>query len=104
MKMNKVASSNVVAIGHNGKETMNVQYRGDSLYKFEGVSVDAFTALQKAKSVGSSLHKIGIKGTRIPTSKCPECKRSMMIAVDSVSGEVGADHYQCQACGNFEPF
>lgn len=107
MKMEKVESSNVVAIGHDGKDVMRVQYRGDSFYNFEGVTPEGFDKLQKAKSVGSFLHKMNVKGTKIITVKCPECGRIAMMQVGSDGGDVDGepmdvDHWQCQSCGHFE--
>ena len=90
--MQKVESSNVNAIGHDGKETMIVEYRGQSFYGFKGVFADAFAELEKAESVGSHLHKMGIKGTKIPTthieSFCPQCNKSCHPAAK-----------QCFSCG-----
>jgi hypothetical protein len=109
IKMNPVQSSNVVAIGHDGKNVMRVQYRGDSFYNFEGVSIDDFNELQKSKSVGSHLHRMGVKGTKIIMTKCPECGKVAMMKVGPDGGDVKGDSMdvdccQCQSCGNFEPF
>lgn len=70
MEMQKVESSNVLEIGHDGKETMRVLYAGkgrmeNCLYEFEEVSTDDFDKLQKAKSVGSHLYRMGVKGVKI---------------------------------------
>lgn len=104
IKMDKVQSSNVVAIGHDGKNVMRVEYRGDSFYDFQGVSADDFDKLQKAKSVGSHLHRMGINGTKIITSKCPECGKIAMIKVDAGGEPMDVDHWQCQSCGHLDSF
>jgi len=94
MKMNKVQSSCIVAIGHDGKEEMRVKYKGLSFYSFKGVSVKDFKTLQSAKSLGSCLHKMGVKGTKMATSKCSICMK-VSIQIDEANTE-------CQTCGHLE--
>lgn len=70
IQMVKVVSSNIVSVGHDGKETMHVLYAGkggreDTLYEFEGVSADAFGKLLNAKSIGSHLYRMNVKGTKV---------------------------------------
>lgn len=107
IKLEPVESSNVVSIGHDGKKLMRVQYRGDSFYDFEGVTPEGFDKLKNAKSVGSFLHKMNVKGTKIITAKCSECGKVAMMQVGADGGDVDGepmevDHWQCLSCGHFE--
>ena len=101
IKMEKVKSSNVVAIGHNGKDVMRVEYRGDSFYDFEGVTPEGFDKLKNSKSVGSFLHKMNVRGKKIKTAKCQECGK---VAMMNVGFDDGVDHWQCLSCGDFKTY
>lgn len=61
MDRKPVKSSNVASIGHDGKDTLEVEFKGGGVYTYHGVDADAHQALMGAKSIGSHLHK-NIKG------------------------------------------
>lgn len=107
IKMESVISSNVVAIGHDGKDMMRVEYRGDSFYDFEGVTPEGFDKLKNSKSVGSFLHRMNVKGIKIIMTKCPECGKVAMMQVGAEGGDVDGEpvevvHWYCQSCGHLE--
>jgi hypothetical protein len=64
MKHTMVKSSNVKSIAYeNG--VMHVVYSSGDAYEFKGVSEEDHKKLMAAKSIGSHLHKMGIKGTKL---------------------------------------
>jgi len=60
MEMIKVNSSNVIAIGYDGKD-LHVQYAGGT-YVYENVSRQLFEDLKKAESKGKFMNEF-VKGT-----------------------------------------
>lgn len=60
MEMIKVNSSNVIAIGHDGKD-LHVQYAGGT-YVYEDVSKELFEELKNAESKGRFMNS-RIKGS-----------------------------------------
>jgi hypothetical protein len=64
MKMVNVNSSAVQAIGHEGS-TMHVTFNGGKTYEYKGIAKGDFDFLVSSKSIGSTLHKMGIKGIHI---------------------------------------
>ena len=51
MEMQSVVSSMIDSIGHEGK-TLRVRFKNGAEYEYDGVSIDLFTELLNAKSVG----------------------------------------------------
>ena len=68
MKMQEVKSSNVVSIGYE-HGVMHVKYKSGDTYEFHGVSDKEHDGLIKAKSIGSHLYKMGIKGKKLDKKK-----------------------------------
>ena len=57
MDRTPVDSSNVVSIGHDPKtNTLEIEFRGGSVYQYHGVDKDKHAALLNAKSIGSHFH------------------------------------------------
>jgi hypothetical protein len=63
--MKPVQSSHIEAIGHDGENTMVVQYKGGRQYSFPDVTSDQFAALEAAPSKGRHLRTMKISGERI---------------------------------------
>lgn len=53
MQMQSVTSSQIAAIGHDGKSTLRVQFNNGGVYDYANVGADLFAKLQGADSVGS---------------------------------------------------
>ena len=62
--MHPVKSSQVTHIGHDG-DKMHITYVSGDTYEFKGVSKECHDTLMKAKSIGSHLYKMGIKGVKL---------------------------------------
>lgn len=54
MEMIPVESSNIESVGHDGKETLRVTFKGSGSYDYIGVTEDEFLALLNAPSVGKA--------------------------------------------------
>jgi hypothetical protein len=65
VKMEKVESSNVDAMGHDGDDIMFIQYKSGGLYMFAGVGFDMYCSIKESPSIGKALNATGLKGTRI---------------------------------------
>lgn len=68
MDLQRVKSSNIDAIGHEG-ETLVVRFRGGATYEYEAVPAETATQLLQAKSVGSAfallVRRAGFKYRRL---------------------------------------
>jgi hypothetical protein len=54
--MKPVQSSNVSHIGYDpATKTLSIQFKGGNLYHYEGVSPEAFKALEDADSIGGHI-------------------------------------------------
>jgi hypothetical protein len=62
--MHPVTSSHIEAIGHEG-ETMEITFKGNRRYRYDGVSLETFQGLKAADSTGIALRQLGITGTLI---------------------------------------
>jgi len=65
MEMMPVNSSHIEKIGHDGQNTMFIQFKGGRQYRYDGVSPDDFAGLQNAESKGRYLRTMGVKGVRV---------------------------------------
>jgi hypothetical protein len=61
MERVQVTSSNVAAVGHDGDETLEVEFLNGSVYQYFGVPYQVFEELRDAASVGGYL-AANIKG------------------------------------------
>lgn len=56
MKLTPVTSSNISAVGYNGKTlTLTVEFHNGGLYEYSPVTKETYVELVEAKSVGSYL-------------------------------------------------
>lgn len=72
MNLQRVKSSNIEAIGHEG-ETLLVRFKGGAVYEYEAVPAEVATQLLEAKSVGSAFGQLvrakGFKYRRLPAEE-----------------------------------
>ena len=71
MEMIPKQSSHIEAIGHDG-ETMEVLFKGNRRYRYDGVSAEDFQIIDAAESTGNALRQLGVVGARIEEEGDPE--------------------------------
>ena len=57
MNRKPVESSNIVSIGHDGKNTLEVEFKRGGIYQYSPVSSEGFIQMQQAESVGKYFHQ-----------------------------------------------
>lgn len=58
MQRSPVQSSNIVSVGHDpNSNTLEVEFKGGSVYTYHDVDADKHAALMAAESVGSHFHQ-----------------------------------------------
>lgn len=69
IEMIPVESSNIESVGHDGKETLRVKFKGSGSYDYVGIQEDEFFGLVNAPSVGKAYGALtkarGIKGIKL---------------------------------------
>ena len=69
MEMIPVESSNIESVGHDGRETLRVTFKGSGSYDYVGVTEEEFFGLVNAPSVGKAYNALtrgrGIKGIKL---------------------------------------
>ena len=65
MQMEKVDSSNVEAIGHEG-DVMHVEFKHGGTYEYKGVTAAGVAKLKGVHSIGVHLRKMDVKGVKLP--------------------------------------
>ena len=69
LEMVPVASSNIASVGHDGKETLRVQFKNSGAYDYVGITEDQFLALVNSESIGKAYNTLtrgaGIKGIKL---------------------------------------
>lgn len=75
MDLQRVKSSNIEAIGHEG-ETLVVRFRGGAVYEYEAVPAEIAAKLVQAKSLGSAfallIRRGGFKYRRLAPQEVEE--------------------------------
>jgi len=71
--MNPVESSRLKAIGHDGKDTLRIQFPTGATYEYTGVSNDLYKQLSEPEdgSVGKAFNKLILSNKEIPFKKLP---------------------------------
>ena len=55
MNRTPVKSSHIVSIGHDGRDELEVEFKGGKLYRYHGVPAALYHEVLGAESVGSAL-------------------------------------------------
>ncbi len=71
MDMIPVDSKAIESIGHDGADTLRVQYKNGGLYDFNGVHPAEVNAILQADSAGKYLNSLGIKGEKVKADDFP---------------------------------
>jgi len=57
MKRNEVSSSNIASIGYDSdSETLEIEFKGGGVYRYEGVPKEVYAKLMDASSKGKYFH------------------------------------------------
>ena len=69
IEMIPVESSNIESVGHDGAETLRVQFKSSGAYDYRGITETEFIDLVNAESVGKAYNALtrgkGIKGIKL---------------------------------------
>ena len=57
MDRKPVESSNIVSIGHDGKNTLEIEFHRGGIFQYSPVSADGYIQMQKAESIGKYFHQ-----------------------------------------------
>ena len=57
MTRKPVQSSNIISIGHDGKNTLEIEFKRGGIYQYSPVSTEGYVQLQQAESVGKYFHE-----------------------------------------------
>lgn len=85
MNLQRVKSSNIEAIGHEG-ETLVVRFRGGATYEYEGVLRTTFGVLREAQSVGATFDRLIRKGSYKYRKVPPEEAASLAASAEEADG------------------
>ncbi len=66
VEMNPVSSGHIESIGYDAdQELMVVRFKSGEEYAYNNVSYDTFKAIEEAPSIGSALHRAGLRGNKL---------------------------------------